>query len=533
MSEASVAGRYELTRRLAASRVTEVYLARDAGAQLERLVVVKRMLPHLLRDKKLVESFLSEARVASGLDHSNLVRVERIANEEAQCYYAMEYVRGVDLRRLLNVLEKSSSTMSFECAIAIGIELCAALGRVHEHTAPDGRVLVHRDVAPPNVLLSATGEVKLTDFGRQVPPKPARERTFAGTVRKRLDIFDGTIGYMSPEQCLGEPLDGRSDIYSLGVMLYEMTTGMRLCDPGENDFQIMERTVRGWVTPPFRHRPDYPEELQTIVMRAIERDPGRRYQTIGAMQRALEALQPAPASAIAELVAMATPRASSASELAPVPSLEDRPTVVVQRNGSSPKLVPPPKTRVRAQTRSRWLKPPWPYVVLGAAMGAGIFVAIVTVTAGGGSASAAAAPAALTAPSAPPALPTMEVIVPNAARAAEVVPAPTPAPAPNRSDGAKAEVPIVLPPPLADETPVKSPPPGPAKPALKAPAKAPVRLKQGPVRMAPAPAKAAPPPVRAAPKAAPVPVKSPPPTAKPAAKGKVALKRARARVDIE
>jgi serine/threonine-protein kinase len=409
-------------------------------------------------------------------------------------------------------------------------------------------VLVHRDVAPSNVLLSATGEVKLTDFGRQVPPKPASERTFAGTVRKRLDIFDGTIGYMSPEQCLGEPLDGRSDIYSLGVILYEMTTGMRLCDPGENDFQIMERTVRGWVTPPFRHRPDYPEELQTIVMRAIERDPGRRYQTIGAMQRALEALKPAPASAIAELVAMATPRASSASELAPVPSLEDRPTVVVQRNGSSPKLVPP---KSQQPPRPRWLRPPWPYVVLGAAMGAGIFVAIVTVTGGGGSASAAAAPATLADPVEPPALPRMEVIVPNA-RAADAAPAPAraaaaavtapapasgtgaAAPAPNLADGAKPEVPIVLPPPLADEPPAKAPAPASAKAAGKAPAKAPARLKQAPVRAAPAPAKAAPPPVRAAPKPAPVPVKSPPPaTVKPAAKGKVALKRARPPVDIE
>jgi hypothetical protein len=439
----------------------------------------------------------------------------------------MEYVRGVDLRRLLNVLGKNSSTMSFECAIAIAIELCAALGRVHEHIAPDGQTLVHRDVAPPNVLLSATGEVKLTDFGRQVAPKPPQDRTIAGTVRKRLDIFDGTIGYMSPEQCLGEPLDGRSDIYSLGVILYEMTTGMRLCDPGENDFQIMERTVRGWVTPPFRHRPDYPEELQTIVMRAIERDPGRRYQTISAMQRALEALQPAPASAIAELVAMATPSASNPSELMPVPALEDRPTVVVQRNGSSPRLVPP-KTQVRALARMRWLQPPWPYVVLGAAMGAGIFIALVTVTGGGAAASAEPAPAALTAPAAPHALPTMEVIVPNVARAADAaaaraaapMAAPAPgAPAPAAADGAKPEVPIVLPPPLADQPSAKEPAPAPAKPPARAPAKAPARVKQGPARTAPVPARAAPSPVRSAPK--------------PAAKGKVALKRAGAPVDIE
>ncbi|HWU86677.1 MAG TPA: serine/threonine-protein kinase, partial [Kofleriaceae bacterium] len=414
MSGTTAAGKYELTRRLAASRMTEVYLARDSGAQLERIVVIKRMLPHLVRDKKLVESFLSEARLAAGLDHSNLVRVERIASEEAQCYYAMEYVQGVDLRRLLSVLEKRSTTMSFECAIAIAIALCAALARVHEQTAPDGRPLVHRDVSPSNVLLSATGEVKLTDFGRQAPTKSASERTFAGTVRKRLDIFDGTIGYMSPEQCLGEPLDGRSDIYSLGVILYEMTTGMRLCDPGENDFQIMERTVRGWVTPPFRHRADYPEELQAIVMRAIERDPGRRYQQVSALQRALEALQPAPASVIAELVALAAPRAQSASELAPVPSLEERPTVVVSRRGSTPKLVPP-KTR----GQELWLRRPWPYLALGAAVVVGVLAALVTLGGGDHSASAAAPAASLTTVKpAPVTLPPIEVIVPNGASGA-------------------------------------------------------------------------------------------------------------------
>jgi serine/threonine protein kinase len=395
--------------------MTEVYLARDGGAQIERQVVIKRLLPHLIRDKKVVEGFLGEARVAAGLDHSNLVRVERITSGEGQCYYAMEYVRGVDLRRLLSVLAKQSATMSYEAATAIAIELCAALGRVHEHTLPDGRQLVHRDVAPSNVLLSTTGEVKLTDFGRHVPALPANERTIAGTVRKRLDLFDGTIGYMSPEQCLGEPVDGRSDIYSLGVILYEMTTGMRLCDPDENDFQIMERTVRGWVTPPFRHRADYPEDLQTIVMRAIERDPGRRYQSIGALQRALEALQPASASAIAELVEFAAPRPTSASELAAdaalVPSLEDRPTIVVSRAHPSPRLELP-KTRVQ----QLWRRRPWPYVALGGAMIAGVLAALLMIAGSNGAATAAPATAAPVseAQPAPMVLPPIEVIVPRA-----------------------------------------------------------------------------------------------------------------------
>jgi serine/threonine protein kinase len=289
-------GRYEVLGLLSIGGMAEVYLARVAGlAGFEKLVALKRMLPHLTIQPGFVEMFLAEARLAAMLDHPNVAQVHDIGEDTGNYYYAMELIRGADLRQLMKAQSKVSGGVPLHCAIAIGLGMCAGLEHAHELRDHLGQPLgvVHRDVSLSNVMVSYDGTVKITDFGvAKLTSNDARTRT--GTLK-------GKIGYMSPEQCRGEQLDRRSDVFAIGIILYELVTGRRLFRPDGSEFAILQKIIREDATPPSQYRPDLPAGLEAIIMLALQRDRRLRYQTARDMQRDLEALareQRLPASPI-------------------------------------------------------------------------------------------------------------------------------------------------------------------------------------------------------------------------------------------
>jgi len=277
-------GRYELIRRLAIGGMAELYLARSTGiAGFEKLVALKRILPQYAEADDFVAMFLDEARLAATIHHSNVAQVYDIGSDADGLYFTMEYVHGVDLRAIVSTVVKRGELVPLEHALAIAIGAAAGLHAAHELTAPDGAPLslVHRDVSPSNVLVSYGGCVKIIDFG---VVKAARRQT-----ETRAGTLKGKIAYMSPEQCMGADLDRRSDVFSLGILLWEMTTGVRLF-AAESEYALLRQIVDHDAPRPSTVRADYPADLEAIVMRALSRSRDDRYATAQELQLALEEL---------------------------------------------------------------------------------------------------------------------------------------------------------------------------------------------------------------------------------------------------
>ena len=279
-------GRYELIRRFATGGMAELYLARAGGGAalggFEKIVALKRILPQYASQEDFVRMFLDEARLTATIQHANVAQVYDIGQCDDGLFFTMEYVHGADLRGVLHTLARRAQAMSLVDALTIAIGAAAGLHAAHERTASDGTPLgiIHRDVTPSNLLISFDGCVKLIDFGIARAERRTTE-TRAGTLK-------GKIAYMSPEQCLGEPLDRRSDIFSLGIVLFELTTGSRLF-PGDNEYAALRQIVDEDAPLPSSRRPDYPAELELVVMRALRRNPAERYQTAQELQLDLEA----------------------------------------------------------------------------------------------------------------------------------------------------------------------------------------------------------------------------------------------------
>ncbi len=276
-------GRYDLLRRLGAGGMAEVHLARASGPEgFQKLVVLKRILPHLSADPEFVRMFLAEARLAAILDHPNVVQVFDIGRDGTDWFFTMEYVYGENLQTVLRAVRRHCTALPLEHAITIGIGLATGLHYAHERVGFDGRPLqiVHRDVSPTNVMITYDGCVKMADFGIA--------KVTSRTDVTRAGIRKGKVPYMSPEQCRAEGLDRRSDVFSLGIVLYECTTMVRLFD-GDNEFGVMNRIVNGDVPPPSTQRANYPKELERIVMRALGREKNQRYATAAELATDLEA----------------------------------------------------------------------------------------------------------------------------------------------------------------------------------------------------------------------------------------------------
>jgi serine/threonine protein kinase len=281
-SGAERVGRYDLVRRLGSGGMAEVHLARAGGLEgFEKLVVLKRILPHLSADPHFIKMFLAEARLAAILDHPNVVQVFDLGYDEGDYYFTMEFVYGENLQGILRQARRQRQRLPFEVAIGIGIGAATGLHYAHERVGWDGQPLgiVHRDVSPTNVMVTYEGCVKVADFG--IAKVTSRTDVTRAGMRK------GKVPYMSPEQCRAEKLDRRCDVFSLGIVLYECSTGTRLFD-GDNEFGVMNRIVNGDIKLPTGVRSGYPRELERIVMKALSVDKNRRYQNSLELRHDLE-----------------------------------------------------------------------------------------------------------------------------------------------------------------------------------------------------------------------------------------------------
>ena len=274
-------GPYRLGRRLAAGGMAEVFAAtREGAAGFEKQVALKRILPHLVDDPELVEMFLDEARLASKLTHANVAQVFDFGEADGSFFIVMEWIRGKDLRRVMRAAAEAGVAVTPVQAALVGQGVARALACAHgledDHGRPLG--LVHRDVSPQNVLVSFDGEVKLTDFGIA--------KIATGRSRTAVGVIKGKCAYMSPEQARGEALDGRTDLFALGVVLWELLAGQPLFT-GRSDPEIL-RAVERFEAPPLRSvRPEVPADLEAVVVRALGKDPAGRFATAGRMAAAL------------------------------------------------------------------------------------------------------------------------------------------------------------------------------------------------------------------------------------------------------
>jgi serine/threonine protein kinase len=272
----SLDGRYELLRLLATGGMAEIYLARqNAMAGFEKEVVIKRLKPELARDPRLVEMFLDEARIGAVLNHPNIVHVYDVEDHGGVPYIAMEYIVGEEMNELCRRGLGLGKFLPLEHAVELIRQAAAGMGYFHAKRGALGSRLagepldvVHCDISPSNLLVTEDGFLKLIDFGI------AKAR---GQRHREEGIFPGKLSYMSPEQALRQRVDARSDIFSLGVVLYEITVGKRLFKGPAHE--VMRRLTEGVIEPPTFVRRDFPGGLEAIVMRALERHAGDRYQT--------------------------------------------------------------------------------------------------------------------------------------------------------------------------------------------------------------------------------------------------------------
>jgi serine/threonine-protein kinase len=264
--------------------MAELHLARTRGAETPgRLVVIKRVLPHLANQAGYVRMFLAEARLAATLHHENIVRIYDTGSANGSYFCAMEALHGADVRQIFRAVHVGRREVPVAHAVNILVGVCAGLHYAHEKLAPDGQPLhlVHRDVSPQNVFVTFDGTVKLLDFG-------IAKTSHRMTASRRAPLR-GKLAYLSPEQCRGETLDRRADVYAAAVMLWELTTGQRLRRRhGESDQRIVRAILDEEAPPPSAVKPGYPPELDAIVARGLRRDRAARYQTARELAADLE-----------------------------------------------------------------------------------------------------------------------------------------------------------------------------------------------------------------------------------------------------
>jgi serine/threonine protein kinase len=282
-------GKYEVLRPLATGGMADLFLARSRGMHgFETLAVVKRIRPHLAANPEFVRLFLDEARLAAQLRHPNVVHVYDIGQERGEYFFVMEYLHGRDLRAVIEAARKRVRPLSFDETLSIVIGLCAGLHHAHERLDSSGRPLglVHRDISPSNVMIDFEGNIKLMDFGIAKATQAASRLDGEGDTNS----LRGKLSYMSPEQCLGKPLDRRTDLYSLAVVLYEMTTFAKPHGKiAESEFLAMKQTLEAAIVPPSQRRRDFPLELEAIVVRGLAREREDRWSSARELQLELEA----------------------------------------------------------------------------------------------------------------------------------------------------------------------------------------------------------------------------------------------------
>ncbi len=275
-------GKYRLLERIGSGGMAEIWKASLGGVDgFEKILVVKKILPKYARHRQFITMFVQEAKVCSGLHHANVVQIYELGEEAGEYYIAMEYVPGCDLLKLLTSATKVNKPPPPELCLFILTEVCKGLGYAHAAADAQGKPLdiVHLDVSPSNILLSHDGEVKLTDFG---VAKAAVEGQSAAVD----DRLKGKLGYMSPEQVTGKTIDHRSDIFSVGIILYELFTLKRLF-LGKTDIETLSNIRDANVHVRLSRHPEVPTAVAEIIRRALTRNPDTRFQTAFEMEDAI------------------------------------------------------------------------------------------------------------------------------------------------------------------------------------------------------------------------------------------------------
>ena len=264
--------RYRVVEKLESGGMAEVFLAESEGLQgFRKQVAIKRVLPHLSEKKKFISMFLDEARLSAQLSHSNCVQVFDIGVGDNAYFIVMEYVDGANLKAVAEWLKKSGQAFPVPAACYLAIEICKGLVYAHELKDPNTGVamnIVHRDMSPPNVLLTKHGEVKIVDFGL-AKANSQLEKSEPG-------IIKGKFSYLSPEAAMGQEVDGRTDIFAVGIILWELLAGQRLF-LGDTDFQTVKKVQQAQIPPISNINRNVPPELEKIINRALARDPAQRY----------------------------------------------------------------------------------------------------------------------------------------------------------------------------------------------------------------------------------------------------------------
>jgi serine/threonine-protein kinase len=275
-------GRYQLIRKLATGGMGQIFLARQSGpVGFQKLLVVKRILPHLSEEEEFIKMFFDEARIAALLNHPNIAQLFDVGEVDGIFFIAMEYVHGESVRQLnarANA-ERGGLPLGLKCRILA--DAAAGLDYAHRAKSNSGRPLglIHRDVSPQNVLVGFNGSVKLIDFGVAKATNKISQ-TVAGAIK-------GKYPYMSPEQARGEELDPRSDVFGLGIVLYELLTSSRLFKR-ETDHATLKAVVGAKVAPPSALVDGVKKALDAIVLKALARKREDRFQSAGELQLALE-----------------------------------------------------------------------------------------------------------------------------------------------------------------------------------------------------------------------------------------------------
>jgi serine/threonine protein kinase/ActR/RegA family two-component response regulator len=272
-------GRYQLLEKIAAGGMAEVYKARMKGEEgFEKIVAIKRILPHMADNDDFITMFVDEAKLAAQLTHNNIIHIYDLGRVDAYHYIAMEYVEGKDLRSILKMGQERGYPLPPELALFIASKIGNALEYAHRRVGMDGKELnlVHRDVSPQNILISFEGDIKLCDFGiAKAATKVSQTQTGA---------LKGKLQYMSPEQAWGKKIDRRTDIFSLGIVLFEMLTGQRLFT-GDTDLTILEQVRDAKVVAPSTKNYELPKKVDQVVLKALAKNPQDRYQNANEFEK--------------------------------------------------------------------------------------------------------------------------------------------------------------------------------------------------------------------------------------------------------
>jgi serine/threonine-protein kinase len=265
--------RYRVIEKLESGGMAEVFRAESEGLQgFRKQVAIKRVLPNLSSKKKFISMFLDEARLSAQLSHSNCVQVFDIGVGDSAFFIVMEFVDGGNLKSIIEHIKKTGRDFPVEAAVYICLDICKGLAYAHELTDSSGVPLhiVHRDMSPPNVLITKYGEIKIVDFGL-AKANSQLEKSEPG-------IIKGKFSYLAPEAAMGQDVDARTDIFAIGIMLWELLASQRLF-LGDTDFQTVKKVQAAVVPSISQINKKVPKDLETIIAKALAREPAARYQT--------------------------------------------------------------------------------------------------------------------------------------------------------------------------------------------------------------------------------------------------------------